>query len=59
VVEGVLWMFDLPTDGSAGGSGTLAVAGSVFGLCVLAGWFGGQLMPVLASKAQQAKLAPA
>ena len=58
VVEGILWMFDLPTDGSAGGPGTLAVAGTVFVTVAMAGWFGGQLMPVLASKAQQAKLAP-
>lgn len=58
VTVGVLEMFGLPTDGSAGGTGTLAVAGSVFVLTALAGWFGGQLMPVLASKAQQARLAP-
>lgn len=59
VVEGVLWMFNLPTDGSAGGTGMLVVAGSVLVTCTAAGWFGGQLMPVLASKAQRAKLAPA
>ena len=56
--EGMLRMFELPTDGSAGGTGTLAVAGSVFVLTALAGWFGGQLMPVLASKSQLARLAP-
>ena len=59
IEEGILRMFDLPTDGSAGGTGTLAVAGSVFVLTALAGWFGGQLIPVLATKSQLARLAPA
>jgi hypothetical protein len=59
IEEGILRMFDLPTDGSAGGTGTLAVVGSVFVLTALAGWFGGQLMPVLASKSQLTRLAPA
>ncbi|HET6572692.1 MAG TPA: hypothetical protein VFG68_03745 [Fimbriiglobus sp.] len=58
VVEGVLWVYGLPTDGSAGGQGTLAVGGSVFALTALAGWFGSQLFPVLASKAQLTRLAP-
>jgi hypothetical protein len=58
VMVGTLEMFGLPTDGSAGGQGTLVAVGSVFVLTTLAGWFGGQLMPVLASKSQLAKLAP-
>jgi hypothetical protein len=58
IEEGVLDLFGLPTDGSAGGQGTLAMAGSVFVLTSLAGWFGGQLCPVLASKAQLTRLAP-
>jgi hypothetical protein len=58
VVEGLLWTLDMPTDGSAGGRGLLAVFGSVFGLVALAGWFGGQLLPVLAPKWMQSKLVP-
>jgi hypothetical protein len=57
VEEGVLWMFDLPTDGTAGGSGKLALGGSVFVMCVLAGWFGGQLLPVVVPPERRAKLA--
>ncbi len=58
VVEGLLWTFDLPTDGSAGGRGFLVVFGSVFTLVALAGWFGGQLLPVLAPKWMQSRLVP-
>jgi hypothetical protein len=58
VIEGLLWMLDLPTDGSAGGQGMIAVAGAVLVLTAAAGWFGAQLMPVLAPAWMRTKLIP-
>lgn len=56
VADGVAEVVGLPADGSAGHQGLLATACVVFVLCTVAGWFGGQLMPVLASREQLTRL---